>query len=411
MHFVVRTAGKGDELEHVAITEQQANQMIINKEAIHQSTATNHSKLSSNKLNSSLGQFNETKLNETKPNDTRLNEKRSSKAQSYTTSLDGSQLKELKQSRTNQQHLTLRIFRNFISCTLLIINSIVGCILLKSKQIELDTADNVLKVLDPIFAIISVTLLTFLVYPEVKQSGLILLQSLPSYIDIDRLKRKLTKRFPMIFEIHELHVWSLTQEQTIATAHIKLKHHFKSTEQFGRFFSELQQFFQQEGIDSVTIQPEFICSNSLKANNNSSCTLNDENENALLQRVPSCLLKCTDSSAECEKNVCCHPKRKGSQDEEKVEVKVDAGVGQKVDNKSIAEDENEWSRDRQKAISRYKWLKGLREMIQNWLGGSSMMVDIDTRQLRLARIVGHSIRHSVEHLVRHSVAIATNSMV
>lgn len=331
MHFVVRTAAKGDELEHVAITEQQANQMIINKETIHQSNqnAANQNnsiaKPSSHELNSSLGQFNETKLNE----------KRNSKAlnSNYTTSLDGSQLKELKQSRTNQQHLTLRIFRNFISCTLLIINSIVGCILLKSKQVELDTADNVLKVLDPIFAIFSVTLLTFLVYPEVKQSGLILLQSLPSYIDIDRLKRKLIKRFPMICEIHELHVWSLTQEQTIATAHIKLKHHFKSTEQFGRFFGELQQFFQQEGIDSVTIQPEFICSNSLKANNNSSCTLNDENENAMLQRVPSCLLKCTDSSVECEKNVCCHSKRKQSQDEEKLAEKLAEKVAEKVDEK------------------------------------------------------------------------------
>ena len=312
MHFVVRA--KGDELEHVAINEQQANQMIINKETINQtdpSGAANQTAKSGHKLNSSLGSFGAAG-----------NEKRNSKNSALTAghSLDGSQLKELKQSQTYQQHLTLRIFRNFVSCTLLIINSIVGCILLKTRRIEPDTADNVLKVLDPIFAIISVTLLSFLVFPEVKQSGLILLQSLPAYIDIDRLKRKLTKRFPMICEIHELHVWSLTPEKTIATAHIKLKHHFQSTEQFGRFFDELHQFFRQEGIDSATIQPEFVCSNSLKANNNSSCTLNDEN--APLQRVPSCLLKCTDSSAECEKNVCCHPKRKHSQDEERPAAKV-----------------------------------------------------------------------------------------
>lgn len=299
MHFVVRA--KGDELEHVAINEQQANQMIINKETIHQTDPANHNNKSGHKVNS---------------------EKCSSKVLNASYSLDGSQLKELKQSRTYQQHLTLRIFRNFISCTLLIINSIIGCILLKSKRVELDTADNVLKVLDPIFAIISVSLLSFLVYPEVKQSGLILLQSLPTHVDIDRLKRKLVKRFPMICEIHELHVWSLDVEKTVATAHIKLKHHFRSTEQFGRFFDELQHFFRQEGIDSTTIQPEFICSNSLKANNNSSCTLNDENENALLQRVPSCLLKCTESSGECEKNVCCHPKRKQSQDE-KLDGKVE----------------------------------------------------------------------------------------
>lgn len=313
MHFVVRTA-KGDELEHVAINEQQANQMIINKEKINQTDGQN-AKTGHHKSNNSSP------------------EKRASKSSALhaSHSLDGSQLKQLKQSRTYQQHLTLRIFRNFVSCSLLIVNSIVGCILLKTKQIEPYTADNVLKVLDPIFAIISVTLLSFLVYPEVKHSGLILLQSLPSYIDIDRLKRKLMKRFPIICEIHELHVWSLTAEKTVATAHIKLKHHFRSTEQFGRFFEELSEFFKQEGIDSTTIQPEFICSNSLTPNNNSSCTLNDENENALLQRVPSCLLKCAEVSADCEKKACCHPRRKQSQDE-KLDEKVDEKEDGKEDN-------------------------------------------------------------------------------
>ena len=223
-------------------------------------------------------------------------------------SLDGSQLKELKQSKINQQHLTLRIFRNFISCTFLIVNSIIGCILMKSKH-DSNTVKMALKVLDPISAIISVVLLSILVYPEIKQSGLILLQSLPFYIDIDRLKRKLISRFPMIFEIHELHIWSLDTKKTIATCHIKLKHHFKSTEQFGQFFNELQSFFKHEGIDQATIQPEFICANSLKANNNSSCTLNDENENTL-QHVPSCLLKCNN----CE-NVCCTHSKKTNPDD------------------------------------------------------------------------------------------------
>lgn len=233
MHFVVRS--KGDELEHIVITDQQANQMAINKE-INQTEQTNHNNSKSNNKLNSLNSIN----------NNYSTEKRDSKSV-MNSSLDGAQLKKFKQNQISQQNLTLRIFRNFISCTFLIVNSIIGCILLKSKLIELETTENALKILDPISAIISVILLSVLVYPEIKESGLILLQSLPSYIDINILKRKLIKRFPMIFEIHELHIWSLNTERTIATCHIKLKYHFKSTEQFGRFLNELQTFFKNEG--------------------------------------------------------------------------------------------------------------------------------------------------------------------
>ena len=305
MHKHIVVHSKGDQLEHVVatITEQQANQLITNqivncnrKEMINQTEQQKSKKAS---LSASVNE--------------------STKHSVLNNSLDGSQLKKLKQSRTLQQHLTLRIFRNFISCTFLIINSIIGCILLKSKRIDTNTVETALKILDPISAIISIVLLSFLVFPEVKQSGLILLQSLPSYIDIERLKRKLTKRFPMIFEIHEFHIWSLNTQKVIATCHIKLNHHFQSNEQFKEFFQDLQLFFKQEGIDQATIQPEFICANNL------SSALNDENENALLQRVPSCLLKCTSSSTECEKNVCCHAK--GSKDTESTKGSVDTKDG------------------------------------------------------------------------------------
>lgn len=196
MHFVVKTKNNSTELEHVAITEQQANQMI-----------TNYSGLTGKDINQADNQV----VNKSKQslNNEKNESKNSLQMSSSLKDLDGSKLKELKKNKTSQHHLTLRIFRNFISCTFLIVNSIIGCILSKSKNVDQLTVDNALKILDPLSAILSVALLSLLVYPEIKQSGLILLQSLPSYINIDILKRKIMKRFPTIVDIHELHVWSL----------------------------------------------------------------------------------------------------------------------------------------------------------------------------------------------------------
>lgn len=56
-----------------------------------------------------------------------------------------------------------------------------------------------------------------------------------------------------------------------------------------------------------------MCDNALKSEN-SNCTLNDENS-ADLQRLPSCLLKCTNLSNECEKSHCCFVATKGECDE------------------------------------------------------------------------------------------------
>jgi len=54
----------------------------------------------------------------------------------------------------------------------------------------------------------------------VKESGLILLQTIPNHINIDNLKRELLEAFPGIVNVHDLHVWQLAGEKIISTAHI-----------------------------------------------------------------------------------------------------------------------------------------------------------------------------------------------
>lgn len=43
---------------------------------------------------------------------------------------------------------------------------------------------------------------------------------MPNHINIDSLKKDLLDAFPGIVNVHDLHVWQLTGEKVISTAHI-----------------------------------------------------------------------------------------------------------------------------------------------------------------------------------------------
>lgn len=54
----------------------------------------------------------------------------------------------------------------------------------------------------------------------VKESGMILLQTIPDTIDIDIFEQSLLKTFPDVVSVHDLHIWRLSGQQYVATAHI-----------------------------------------------------------------------------------------------------------------------------------------------------------------------------------------------
>jgi len=54
----------------------------------------------------------------------------------------------------------------------------------------------------------------------VKESGSILLQTIPDTINIESLRSELLTAFPDIINVHDLHVWRLTGTKVFSTAHI-----------------------------------------------------------------------------------------------------------------------------------------------------------------------------------------------
>lgn len=111
--------------------------------------------------------------------------------------------------------------------------------------------------LDPTLCIIMVGILLYTTYPLLKESALILLQTVPKQINIHRLNERLLG-LEGVLAIHELHIWQLAGSRIIATAHIKCHDHTSYMEVAKR----IKDFFHDEGIHATTIQPEFVNSES-----------------------------------------------------------------------------------------------------------------------------------------------------
>ncbi|NP_001080773.1 solute carrier family 30 member 1 L homeolog [Xenopus laevis] len=106
--------------------------------------------------------------------------------------------------------------------------------------------------LDPSLCVIMVCILLYTTYPLLKESALILLQTVPKQIDISSLKQKL-KNLDGVEAVHELHVWQLAESRIIATAHIKCQ----DPTAYMDVAKRIKDFFHDEGIHATTIQPEF----------------------------------------------------------------------------------------------------------------------------------------------------------
>ncbi|XP_068609873.1 zinc transporter 1a [Brachionichthys hirsutus] len=107
--------------------------------------------------------------------------------------------------------------------------------------------------LDPTLCVIMVGVLLYTTYPLLKESALILLQTVPKQIDMRRLKEQLL-RLDGVLAVHDLHIWQLAGSRIIATAHIKCH----DPAAYMEVAKRIKDFFHDEGIHATTVQPEFV---------------------------------------------------------------------------------------------------------------------------------------------------------
>lgn len=106
---------------------------------------------------------------------------------------------------------------------------------------------------DPGLSLCLVILMMWSVWPLLIESALILLQTVPTHIEVSTLKRKL-EEIDGVLAVHEFHIWQLTGDRIIASAHIRCL----NMSEYMKVAENIKEFFHHEGIHSTTIQPEFV---------------------------------------------------------------------------------------------------------------------------------------------------------
>lgn len=87
---------------------------------------------------------------------------------------------------------------------------------------------------------------------------MILLQTIPDTINIDIMKANLMGHFPDIKNVHDFHIWQLTASKVISTVHLI----FENPKVYESLAEQIKEFFLENGVTQVTIQPEFFQPNS-----------------------------------------------------------------------------------------------------------------------------------------------------
>lgn len=163
-----------------------------------------------------------------------------------------------------------------------IIKSIGTSLLLIGASISLYYLDgDTCSMIDSLTGLAGIVIILSMIYPSMKESGLILLQTVPKHIEVDQVKEALCREFPTIIEIHDFHVWCLTRDKIIATCHISLP--ALTSNSYNILSNQICKFLAREGITLATVQPEFPKES----------------------QVGGCLYICSKDRGTCKSKTCC----------------------------------------------------------------------------------------------------------
>lgn len=149
-------------------------------------------------------------------------------------------------NQMNMRGVFLHVLADALGSVVVMISALVVIYTDESRAIRL--------YIDPTLSVFMVCLILRSTWPLLTESAMILLQTVPTHIEVDSLRRRLTEEIPGVLAVHEFHVWQLAGDRIIASAHIRCH----NLQDYMRIAERVKEFFHNEGIHSTTIQPEFI---------------------------------------------------------------------------------------------------------------------------------------------------------
>ena len=180
---------------------------------------------------------------------------------------------------------------------------IISALIIKFVPHDLENKKHWTVYIDPCLSLIIIIIITISTIPLFKETSYILLQTIPKYLEVNQIKYQLLENVPEINGIHELHIWRLTDEKVIATAHLNRK----DLSNYMFVAEKVKKFFHSIGIHSVTIQYE--CDENILTidpHTTRTTTITSEqsnNSNDANKIAGDCLLRC--ENAECDTQTCC----------------------------------------------------------------------------------------------------------
>ncbi|XP_076809895.1 uncharacterized protein LOC143452723 isoform X2 [Clavelina lepadiformis] len=145
---------------------------------------------------------------------------------------------------------------------------------------------------DPVMTLVIAGIIMYTTIPLLKQSAMILLQTPPPHIKKDELMAKV-KQIEGVLSIHELHVWQLSGNCTIASAHVTMH----GQDDFVETAKKLNQVFHDIGVHSVTLQPEvYDCEEGKWKCGVRSCPYASKSGTGALQQANEIILSLYDDS-------------------------------------------------------------------------------------------------------------------
>lgn len=111
--------------------------------------------------------------------------------------------------------------------------------------------------LDPILSLGIACYILFNVYKNLRLTLKILLQAIPSHIDLEKVRGKLIAH-PLVVDVHDVHIWTLDGEYNILTAHIVIENNKTPLGDLFPIKKELEHTLLHFGIEHSTLAFETI---------------------------------------------------------------------------------------------------------------------------------------------------------
>lgn len=107
---------------------------------------------------------------------------------------------------------------------------------------------------DPIVSLLITAIIFSSALPLARRCSRILLQATPSTISAEEVQREILS-VSGVKAIHDFHIWNLTESIYIASIHVEID---CSPDKFESSARRIRKIFRKHGINSATVQPEFI---------------------------------------------------------------------------------------------------------------------------------------------------------